>query len=85
MLKECRPKGSFQAKGPDGRTRTLYVFVEILDAATSGHPDAEVEGLLSILTAEGAHVNRLDRGRYQVLGDGIAPDEILTSDAPNAP
>jgi hypothetical protein len=76
MLKTIRLKCSFPARDGQGKTRSLDVFVE--DAGTRGNPKAEVERLRILRTREGQHVNRLDKGRYQIVETG----EILTSDDP---
>jgi hypothetical protein len=80
MLKTIRLKCSFPARDGQGRTRSLDVFVEVQDARTHGKPKAEVEGLSILKTREGQHVNRLEKGKYQIVETG----EILTSDDPLA-
>jgi len=58
----------------------LNVFVDILDARTMEDPHAEIEGLQTLLTDEGHHVNYLEKGKYQIVATG----KILTSNHPDA-
>jgi hypothetical protein len=81
MVKEIRHKSSFPAQDREGKTHRLKVFVEILDVGTLGNPNAEIEGRMSIKTRDGDSVNRLDKGKYEIVQSGA----ILTSDAPEAP
>jgi hypothetical protein len=79
--KGLRQKGSFVAKDNQGRMYRLTLWVDIQDAGTMRDPHAELEGLTSITTESGQHVNRIDKGKYQIVATG----QILTSDDPNAP
>jgi len=81
MLKEIRHTGSFIAVGEDGSERKLHIFTQIIDAGTLDNPDAELEGLKELRTDDGKAVNRLEKGKYQVVVTG----ETLRSDSPNAP
>jgi len=80
MLKRTQRESSFEAIDQWGNRHTLNVYVGIIDAGTNDDPDAEIEGLRSMQTADGDFVNRLEKGRYQVVGSGL----ILTSSDPGA-
>ena len=80
MKKRVDLKGSFEAFNVEGVTRLIYVYADILDASSHGNPNAEIEGIRSLRTRNGQHVNRLDKGKYQVVETG----EMLTSDDPLA-
>lgn len=79
--KDIRHVSSFSAVGEDGRTETIHVFVDVLDAGTRADPNAGIEGLKLLRTDTGDAVNRLEKGEYEVVATG----EILRSDDPNAP
>jgi len=76
-----RYKTSFPAQDANGNTHWLDVFVEILDARAMGNADEETEGLIEIKTRIGDFVNRLEKGKYEIVESG----EILTSDHDEAP
>jgi hypothetical protein len=80
VLKRTVHESSFQAVDQWGNPHTLHVYLDIIDAGTQDEPDAELEGLRSLETASGDAVNRLDKGRYQVVANGL----ILTSGEPDA-
>lgn len=81
MLKDIRHTGSFRAVSENGTEHMVHVFVEILDASSHDDPDGELEGLKTLPTADGHFVNRLEKGRYQIVETG----EILLSSDENAP
>jgi hypothetical protein len=81
VIKRVEHTGSFTAVGDDGSPVMVDIFTEIVDVGTFGNPDAEMEGLKRLLTADGHHVNRLDKGKYQVVNTG----QHLSSTDPNAP
>ena len=82
MLKRRDHVGSFDAYDEHGAAYTLDVYVDIIAAGTLVDPNAERRSLQpSILTGRGQPVNRLEKGRYQVVVTG----EILVSDDPDAP
>jgi hypothetical protein len=56
------------------------VYQHVLSAATVADPHAETPGSKTIKTRSGEHVNRLEKGKYQVLTTGV----ILTSTDPDA-
>lgn len=81
MLKQLRRKASFEARDQEGNTYQLEESVEVLDASSMSNPNGEIEGLRSIATSAGSPVNRLGKGKYQIVATG----QILTSDSPQAP
>ncbi len=81
MIKRVEHVQTFEAVGDDGRNYVLNVFVEIIDAKTQGDPEAEIPGLKSIKTSDGESVNRVSKGRYQIVSTGVE----LTADAADAP
>jgi hypothetical protein len=74
MTKTIRQTARFPAKDASGQVRILHIFKEYLDTGT-----ALIEGVASIRTADGLHVNRLDKGRYKV----VETDVKLFSDHPD--
>jgi hypothetical protein len=75
-------KGSFPAVREDnGQTVTLHVYQTVVDAGTRRSPGATVRGQRSIRTDDGATVNRLEKGRYEIAESGL----LLRSDAEDAP
>ncbi len=80
MKKRVDFKGSFDAHNSQGGTTLIDIYVDILDASTIENPEAELEGFKSLRTRTGQHVNRLEKGKYQVVVTG----EVLTSNDPLA-
>lgn len=74
-------RGSFMAKGNDGQTYTVHMYVKVLDIPHFEDADAKMEGLGRLKTDEGYTVNYLSRGSYEIMETGVK----LTSNAPNAP
>jgi hypothetical protein len=72
---------SFEAAGNDGRVYKVDEYVDIRNVATEGDPGAEADGRKELLTSEGFHVNRLSKGRYQIVQTFV----VLTSCDPSAP
>lgn len=70
---------SFVAKDADGKEVELSVYTDFIQIPTRGGVH-ETPGMKSIKTAEGRSVNRLDKGKYQIVGG-----QTLTSDDPKAP
>ena len=81
MPKEGRHTGSFVAVGEDGTERTVHMFTDILDAGTRADPHRELPGLRALQTEDGEAVNRVDKGKYEIVVTG----EVLRSDDPDAP
>jgi len=81
MAKEIRKIGSFVAMGEDGMEHTIHIFTDILDAGTRADTNAELEGLKELRTQNGDAVNRLGKGKYEIVVTGA----ILQSDEPDAP
>ncbi len=81
MVKYVRHTGSFVAQAEDGSDRLMHVWTKIHDVGTFADPEAELRGLQELRTEDGQAVERLDKGKYQVVATG----EILVSDDPEAP
>jgi len=81
MIKRTEHRGSFTAVDEEGHEHTIHIYVDVVDAATMGDPNAEIEGLKSLKTEDGGNVNRLEKGKYQIVQTG----QILTSGDPAAP
>ncbi len=81
MGKEIRQTGTFVAKDKNGADQSLYIFTEFIDASDSDDPYAKIEAKKYLETENGLKVNRLEKGKYQIVASG----EILHSDDPNAP
>ena len=73
--------GSFRCQKDDGQEVVIDIYQDIIDAATRDQPTAEIGGPKSLRTQDGLTVNRLEKGRYEIVQTG----EVLTSDDPNAP
>jgi hypothetical protein len=72
---------SFIATDAKGNRHWLLVYSENTRvSATAATPAREIEGHKSIRTAEGLHVDRIERGKYKV----VETDLKLTSDDPDA-
>lgn len=71
-----RKTATFAAHTEDGHQVTIHEITEFLEVGT---PD-ETSGLAELLTDDGRPVNRIEKGKYQLVATG----EILTSDDPNA-
>ena len=83
-LKRIEHTGTFSAVANDGKEYTVYELTEILGVSGGMRGrDTEVEGFKSLKTSNGEHVNRLEKGKYEIVSAfGNIP---LTSDAPKAP
>jgi hypothetical protein len=76
-----RKIGQFIATDEKGRRYTILIFTNVTKAGTLENPSMEVEGMEELKTFEGMAVNRLEKGRYQIVQTGI----IIQSDSPDAP
>jgi hypothetical protein len=68
----------FSATDSEGKAYTLIAYQEY---APSRRGDPQIPSITSVRTSTGDHVNRLSRGRYELLSYGRV---LLTSDDPNA-
>jgi hypothetical protein len=73
-------KQRIAAIGSDGERQILNVWGHRINTSTLQGRSSRAEGLPEIRTANGLAVNRLTRGRYQVVQTG----EILESSDPDA-
>ena len=76
-----RRTGTFMVDGNDGRSYTIYIYTDFINAGTLDDPRAEIEGLKELRTSDGKAVNRLSKGEYQVVQTGV----ILRSSESDAP
>jgi hypothetical protein len=76
-----RKIGQFIATDEKGRRYTILIFTNVTRAGTLENPSGEAEGMEELKTFEGMAVNRLEKGRYQIVQTGI----IIQSDSPDAP
>lgn len=72
-------KRTFLARTDDGETVEIYHFADVITTPTRGRTYVR-EGMATLETADGEHVNWIAKGVYETL-DG----ERLTSDDPAAP
>ena len=79
-VKRRELKTTFTAEDARGNTHRVRVYVDILNAAAMGNSHAESEGLPALKTEGGEAVNRIEKGKYEI----VQPGEILTSDDPEA-
>ena len=76
-----RKIGQFIATDENGRRYTILIFTNLVKAGTVENPSMEVEGMKELKTFEGMAVNRLEKGKYQIVKTGI----IVQSDSADAP
>ncbi|MEW6651025.1 MAG: hypothetical protein AB1453_12665 [Chloroflexota bacterium] len=74
-------KGRFVATDDKGQDYAIEIYVDIIDASTHDDPNSTVEGLKSLQTDDGLHVNRISKGEYLIVQTGLR----LHSDSPDAP
>ncbi len=75
-VKEKRLTEQFTAKSEDGRQFDLLVYTDILDVGTSQNPNATLEGIKTILTSDGYHVNRIDDLNYEIVELGLRVKKV---------
>jgi hypothetical protein len=80
-LTKRRMIGQFIATDENGRRYTILIFTNVIKAGTLENPSMEEEGMKELTTFEGMAVNRLEKGKYQIVQTGI----IVRSDSPDAP
>jgi hypothetical protein len=76
-----RKIGQFIATDENGRRYTILIFTNFIKTGTFENPSMEGEGTKELKTFEGMAVNRLEKGKYQIVQTGI----IVQSDSPDAP
>ena len=76
-----RKIGQFIATDENGRRYTILIFTNFIKTGTFEDPIMEGEGTKELKTFEGMAVNRLEKGKYQIVQTGI----IVQSDSPDAP
>ena len=80
MVKRRRT-GSFWAVDDDRKRHFVIIYTQYTDATSPGSNGHDVSGVLEYVTSNGLRVNRLEKGKYQMLQSGT----ILRSDSPDAP
>ena len=73
--------GSFSARDDNGRQYTIHIYTEYTNAGSRDDPHAVLEGPKELVLSDGSHVNRRDKGIYEIVGTGVT----LRSDSPDAP
>ncbi len=81
MTKEIKHTGSFVATDENGDEHTVFVFSEYNVIRDRG-AKRRVPGLKSLQLSDGRHVNRVDKGHYELVD---TPMVKLTSNNPSAP
>lgn len=72
--------GRFMATGDDNNKYIINIYTNNLDNGDFQNPNAVMEGLKELRTSNGMRVNRLEKGKYQIVQTGI----MLLSDSPDA-
>jgi hypothetical protein len=76
--------GTFVARDEGGREYTIHILTYTVNVGNRSDPNAEREGMTpSLRTSEGQPVNRLGKGKYEMLHP--IRNVRLTSTDPNAP
>jgi len=76
-----RKMGQFIATDENGRRYTILIFTNLVKSGKVENPSMEVEGMKELKTFEGMAVNRLEKGKYQIVKTGIT----VQSDSADAP
>jgi hypothetical protein len=74
-------KGRFVATDEHGQDYVIEIYVDMINVITHDGPSAPIEGLKSLQTNDGLHVNRVGKGQYVIVQNGLR----LHSDSPDAP
>jgi len=74
---------TFNAYSDDDKRFIIYEYTEFENAGSFDNPNAMLEGLKELKTSDGNAVNRIEKGRYQI----ITPfgEIIVTLDSSDAP
>ena len=62
--------GKFTAKSDSGRTHTIVIYQEWIDASTMDDPGAKIPGMKRLATSSGEAVNRIDEKTFQIVATG---------------
>ena len=68
MKREKRKTDEFTVEADGGKRFVIYEFTEFLGASSFDNPNALIEGLKSLRTADGTPVNVIGDGEYQIVG-----------------
>lgn len=74
-------KGSFVAKGDDGKDYIIEIYVDLVDVGTHDDPSSIIEGLKTLQTEDGLKINRIGKGEYELVQTGLRLYSV-SSDAP---
>lgn len=80
MSRRAKKLGSFKAKDTAGNQFTIMVYREVIEVSDLSGSDT-MAGDYLFRSADGTPVDRLGKGRYQILRQ---PPVEVTSDASNA-
>jgi len=76
-----RRTGQFSTYDDEKSAHTIYEYADFIDAGSNTDHDAEIPGLKTLRTSNGAPVNYISKGKYMVVSTG----KILQSHEPTAP
>lgn len=82
--KEHRRVRSFEAKDEYGKRYIINHFAVDLVCTDLSGTTSRVPGMPYLRTGDGRHVNRLDKGRYEIFTLQHLNGLVLTSNDPNA-
>ena len=71
----------FTAVDDAGNEYRLLVYQKQIPAPTRNDPAAVIPGLKRIVTENGEHINRVNKGEYKIVVTGL----VLCSSDPDAP
>lgn len=80
-MRETKQTGSFLAQDADGLDVKIVVLTEYLVTKSASGEKLRTPRCVHLRTADGCHVYRLERGRYQIVDTG----ELLNTDDPAEP
>jgi hypothetical protein len=78
--KVTQQTGKFAARDANGDETTVIVLTHFTETTDLDGNVSRVPGIKALRTASGETVNRLEKGKYQILGESA----VLTSDDPQA-
>ena len=69
-------RSPFRLRSADGQVFVVYEDVEVIDVGSFDEPDATLEGLKRLRTANGDHVNQRSETEFEILGVGTLGDSV---------
>ena len=76
-----RCTASFVGRGEHGSHVRINEFTEFINVSSTDHLAEEIPGMKELMTDDGRHLNRIEKGKYQIVATG----EIVVSEDRNAP